>query len=318
MSTSTTPYPIFAALDAQPSRLLTRQEEHDLAVRARAGDHRARGELVERNLRLVIKIAASHSARAPQLELHDLVNEGVLGLMRAIEKFDPDSGFKLSTYASWWITQAVSRSADRDGAVTIPSDIRRELRATEHYLAEKHGTEPTTDQLYDELNPPTRRRISRHDVAAARAGMRCVSLDHAALTSDGSADPFGSLIADPHCPDPCDQVADALDLKQDIATATSQLATKERRLVDRRYGLDGCEPATLATMARELGTDTASTRRLEREVFAKMRAASVDEQEPATPVCKPAAAVLDILHGRAASRTPAQLGYARLQPVALP
>lgn len=312
MSVSDIPYPLFAAIDRQPSKLLTREEEHRLAVRARDGDARARGTLVERNLRLVVNIARGFAARAPQFELHDLVNEGTLGLMRAVDKFDPDSGFKLSTYATWWIKQAVCRAADKDGTVSMPLDVRRVLRAAEHQLADKLGREPTDDEVLDHICPATLARLDLADLAAARAALRCASLDRPVLSHDGSVGTLGTMLSDPNQTDPALIVTEGADLRADVARITSQLADGERRFVQRRFGLDDGEPATLTTAAREMQIDVPAARRLERAVIQKMRDAESVDQAPRES-CRPTAAVLDLLqHGRR-EPSPARLGSTSLR-----
>ncbi len=289
------PYPLFVAIDSGPAKLLTREQEHQLAVRAREGDARARGQLVERNLRLVVKLAAN---RAPQLELQDLVSEGVLGLMRAIDKFDPYSGFKLSTYATRWIKQAICRAADKDGTVSLPIELRREVRAAEHRLHDDLGRLPTDQELMCALPQDTQARIDLYDLGAARAAMHCASLDRSVDAAEGEGTPLGALVADPHSADPAEIVTDGIDLRADVAAITSSLARNERALVERRFGLGGREPQTLTTTAREIGIERDEARRLERQAFQKMREAA---GMPTPPVVKtrPAERVLDLLSGPA-------------------
>lgn len=236
------PYPVFAAMDRLPRELLTREEEHQLAVRARAGDHRARGELVERNLRLVVKIAVGYARRAPQVDLQDLVSEGVLGLMHAIEKFDPHSGFKLSTYATWWIRQAVRRSIDQACIVSIPIEEQGELPA---------GERPLT-----------------------------LSLDHQIPGVDSSVT-LGEIIPDQHNVDPADVVAGDLDTKAAVAAATEALTPHEHRLVEERFGLGGTAPTTVTASAAALGLSVDATRRLERHAILRMQRSATDTHERA-------------------------------------
>lgn len=238
-------------------RLLTAAEEAALARRKDAGDEAAKRELIERNLRLVMSIARPYSA-ASGVPLLDLIQEGNVGLMRAVEKFDHRKGFKLSTYATWWIRQAISRAiADQGRTIRLPVhvvDNLKRLRKTERRLRQELGRPATVEELAEATGLSVRKVTALRDIVEDP-----VSLD--VQVGEGDSE-IADLVEDPNADRP-EVVASAGSAGVEIQHALEQLHDQERRVVELRFGLDGEEPRTLDQVSEELGCTRERVRQVE-------------------------------------------------------
>jgi RNA polymerase primary sigma factor len=246
-------------------RLLTRQEEIELAQAIEAGDEAAKRRMIECNLRLVVSIAR-RCARSG-LPLSDMVQEGNLGLVRAVEKFDWRLGFKFSTYATWWIRQAIARGAADRGArairlpVHVDEQVNR-LRRTQTRLYERIGEEPSDQTLAAELRLPAQRIGQLKDVAQT-----VTSLD-APIGDDGAA--LGDFLEDDAAPGPDDLAAQAAG-RHALHRALRDLPVRQRQVLVLRFGLDAGEPRTLEEVGAMLGCSRERARQLERAGLSALR-----------------------------------------------
>lgn len=245
--------------------LLTPAQEIELAEKILNGDKKARTHMIKANLRLVVKIAQDYSNYG--LPLSDLISEGNIGLMKAVERFDPEKGGKLSTYASWWIKQSVKRAlANQSKTIRLPVhmvDKISRMRRISNMLAEELGREPTNSELAEELGIP-RKKLAMLKQAAQRPA----SLD--APVQEGESSAYGELIGDERAVDP----ADALENKNrhtQLDGILDILDEREQRIIDARFGLDGQNPKTLEEVGLEFGVTRERIRQLQNVALAKMR-----------------------------------------------
>lgn len=254
--------------------LLTIQEEIDLAERIKMGDKEARSHMIRANLRLVVKIAHDYSGYG--LSLGDLISEGNIGLMNAVERFDPEKGGKLSTYGAWWIKQSIKRAlANQSKTIRLPIhmvDKIARMRRISSILAESLGREPTDDELATELGLP-RQKIAMLKQAAQRP----TSLD--APVNDGEATEYGEIISDESASDPLEMLTDK-NLHDQIGGLLSILNPRERRIIDERFGLTGLKPMLLEDVGREFGVSRERIRQLQNSALAKMRKALMKKEQP--------------------------------------
>ncbi len=260
--------------------LLTIQQENDLAERIKSGDNKAREQMIQANLRLVVKIAHDYSGYG--LSLSDLVSEGNIGLMNAVERFDPEKGGKLSTYASWWIKQAIKRAlANQSKTIRLPIhmvDKIARMRRISATLTESLGREPTDEELASEIGLP------RHKIAMLKqAAQRPTSLD--APVNEGEATEFGEIISDESASDPLEMLADK-NLQAEVSGLLSLLNPRERKIIDDRFGLTGLKPMLLEDVGREFGVSRERIRQLQNAALAKMRKALIKKDKPVTKPLK--------------------------------
>ncbi len=247
------------------SPLLTAEQEVHYARLALKGNQEARKRMIESNLRLVVKIARRYMNRG--LALLDLIEEGNLGLIRAVEKFDPERGFRFSTYATWWIRQTIERGImNQTRTIRLPVHILKEiniyLRAA-RYLSQKLDHEPTPEEVATLLDKPI-------DDVKAMMGLneRVASVD-----APLDADPDRSLldaIADDRTPDP-EKILQDEDLHAQIEAWLNELNDKQREVVERRFGLNGREIATLEQVGADIGVTRERVRQIQVEALRKLR-----------------------------------------------
>jgi RNA polymerase primary sigma factor len=240
--------------------LLTHQEEIDLSNRAKAGDKSARARLIEKNLRLVVSVAKKY--RGYGLPFEDLIQEGNIGLMKAVEKFDPDRGFRFSTYATWWIRQAVQRAvADKGRTIRVPVHMTEKIRKmarTYNELSAEHERDPTDEEVAERLG------WTIDEVRDVKDAMPDATSLNQPLSSNSDSSELGELVEDERASDTPGTVMRGMESAQ-LGEAIERLPERNRYVLLRRYGLDSNAPATLAQLSDELGVSRERIRQLQRE-----------------------------------------------------
>jgi RNA polymerase primary sigma factor len=246
-------------------RLLDADEEKDLARRVHDGDMRARRKLIESNLRLVISIAKKYRGRGVLFE--DLIQEGNAGLIRAVEKFDPEMGNRFSTYATWWIRQAVTRAvADHARTVRLPAhvvDAIYRLRRAENALSLELGRDATEEELVERLGvkPEEARRLRE-------VGQPISSINARINTDEGSE--MGELLPDERSGDDYTRV-EVGQWERALVEAVRSLPEREARIIVMRHGLDGSDTRTLREVSEELGISQERARQVEIKALRTIR-----------------------------------------------
>jgi RNA polymerase primary sigma factor len=248
---------------ARTHKLLTAEEEIELAKRIERGDLEAKNRMINSNLRLVVSQARRYQGHG--LPLEDLVQEGMLGLIRAVEKFDWRKGFKFSTYGTLWIRQAIQRGLQNSGrTIRLPVHVAQrqvKVRKVEAELNLKLGREPTDDEIAAVAELPV------EQVSEARELSRGLSSLDQPIGEDGEAS-LGDLLPSER-PEPSEEVADTLRDRQ-LAAIVSRLPEMEREVIKRRFGLQGDEPRTIRQTGADLGITAAQAGELERRALRRL------------------------------------------------
>lgn len=254
--------------------LLTPAEEIKLAARIKRGDKEARIHMIKANLRLVVKIA--HDYGNLGLPLLDLVSEGNIGLMKAVERFDPAKGGKLSTYAAWWIKQSIKRAlANQSKTIRLPVhlvDKISKIRRVAISMSEELGREPTDEELAEEVG------ISASKLSQLRTvSIRPASLDAPMNEDDGTE--FGEIVGDDGAVDPSENLSDK-NMQEEITDLLGVLDERERKIINSRFGLDGGSARTLEEVGMKFGVTRERIRQLQNIALAKLRRALRKREHP--------------------------------------
>jgi len=254
--------------------LLTPQEEIELAARIKKGDREARALMIKANLRLVVKIA--HDYANLGLPMLDLVSEGNIGLMKAVERFDPAKGAKLSTYAAWWIKQSIKRAlVNQSKTIRLPVylvDKISKMHRVSLQLTEELGHEPTDDEVAEEIG------ISSEKVSQLKTiSIRPASLD--APISDDDSTEFGEIVGDDAAQTPFELLRDK-NLRDEVSDLLEALDDRERKIIFQRFGLDGGKSKTLEEVGKEFGVTRERIRQLQNIALAKLRQALSKKETP--------------------------------------
>jgi len=254
--------------------LLTPDEEIELAARIKKGDKEARSKMIRANLRLVVKIA--HDYNNLGLPLLDLISEGNIGLMKAVERFDPAKGGKLSTYAAWWIKQSIKRAlANQSKTIRLPVhlvDKISKMRRVALQMSEELGREPTDDELAEEVGMASAKVSQLKTVS-----IRPASLD--APISDDDTTEFGEIVGDEEALTPFEQLRDQ-NLRDEVSELISVLDDREKKIIFSRFGLDGGKPKTLEEVGRKFGVTRERIRQLQNIALMKLRRALQKKEKP--------------------------------------
>src|SRR5215475_1618137 len=254
--------------------LLTVQEEIELAARIRKGDQEARAWMIKANLRLVVKIAHDYSNFGFPF-LH-LISEGNIGLIKAVERFDPGKGGKLSTYSAWWIKQSIKRAlANQSKTIRLPVhlvDKISKMRRVSLQMSEELGREPTDEEFAEEIG------ISSTKVSQLKSvSIRPASLD--APIGDDDSTEFGEIVGDEEAQTPFEMLRDK-NLRNEVGGLLDVLDDREKKIIFQRFGLDGGKPKTLEEVGKKFGVTRERIRQLQNIALAKLRRALAKKERP--------------------------------------
>jgi len=263
--------------------LLTPQQEIKLAAKIKKGDGKAHARMINSNLRLVVTIAQDYANFG--LPLLDVISEGNIGLMTAVDRFDPSKGAKLSTYAAWWIRQSIKRALSNQGTtIRLPvhlGDKISKMRRVALQMSEELGREPTDDELSEEIG------IASGKVSHLKTvSIRPASLD--APVSDNDLTEFGESVADEEAQTPFELLRDK-SLRDEVDNVLKVLDAREKKIVFQRFGLDGGKPRTLEEVGKKLGVTRERIRQVQNVALSKLRRALNQKDRP-TDLALPAAA----------------------------
>jgi RNA polymerase primary sigma factor len=253
--------------------LLTPQQEIELAEKIEKGDTAARERMINANLRLVVTIARDYTNLG--VPLLDLISEGNIGLTKAVERFEPTKGAKLSTYAMWWIKQSIKRAlANQSKTIRLPvhlADKVAKVRRVSLQMSDELGREPTDDELGEEIGIDSD-KISR----LKSVGIRPASLD-APITDDDSTE-FGEVIGDNEAQTPFELLRDK-NLLGEVDGLLEVLDPREKKIISQRFGLDGGKPKTLEDVGKDFGITRERIRQLQKAALAKLRRALTKKED---------------------------------------
>ena len=259
--------------------LLTIQDEIDLAAKIKRGDKNARAKMIKSNLRLVVKIAHDYSNLG--LPLLDLISEGNIGLMKAVERFDPKKGGKLSTYAAWWIKQSIKRAlANQAKTIRLPVhlvDKISKMKRIAMKMSEALGRDPTDQELADKLG------MQRAKVAQLREiSVRPASLD--APIGDDESTEFSEIVGDENAADPFEMLRDKT-MRDDVRELLEELDPREAEILTARFGLDGNKERTLEEVGKKFKVTRERVRQIQNIALHKMRR-MMEKQDKPVPTLK--------------------------------
>jgi RNA polymerase primary sigma factor len=254
--------------------LLTPKKEIELAGRIKEGDNKARALMIKANLRLVVKIARDYANMG--LPLLDLISEGNIGLMKAVERFDPGKGGKLSTYAAWWIKQSIKRAlANQSKTIRLPVhlvDKISRMRRVSLRMSEELGRQATDEELAEEIGISSA-RISQLKTVSIRPA----SLD--APVSDDDSTEFGEIVGDEDAQTPFEVLRDK-NLRDEVTDLLEVLDDRERKIIFQRFALDGGTPKTLEEVGKRFGVTRERIRQLQNIALTKLRRALSRKEKP--------------------------------------
>jgi len=253
--------------------LLTPHQEIELAKKIKKGDAAARERMINANLRLVVTIARDYANLG--LPLLDLISEGNIGLTKAVERFEPTKGAKLSTYAMWWIKQAIKRAlANQSKTIRVPVHLAAKLakmRRVSLRMSEELGREPTDDELAEEIG------IDSDKITRLKSvGIRPASLNAPIVDNDSTE--FGDMIGDDEAQTPFELLRDK-NLLGEVDGLLEVLDSREKKIISQRFGLDGGKPKTLEDVGKDFGITRERIRQLQKAALAKLRRALTKKED---------------------------------------